>query len=55
MRFHAGDRVYWSDPDDELCSGYAVVLESHDDGTYVLAKEDGGTVGAYDHELSTAP
>lgn len=44
-----GDRVYWHDSDEGICSGFYTVAVV--DVEYVtLEKDDGGLVGAFPHE-----
>ena len=55
-----GQRVYWSDPDDNLCSGYGTITkingeddpDADEDTTAFLAMESGGEVEALLHELT---
>lgn len=46
-----GPRVYWSDPDDALCSGYGRVVSIMDD-VVTLEMDSGGEVECYLSELS---
>lgn len=51
MKFKKGDRVHWTDPDGDLCSGDGTVAS--DDGEIVAVnKDDGGEVGALREELT---
>lgn len=52
--FVPGDRVYWTDPDGGLCSGYGTVAEQLGDVYYRITKDDGGTVDAPESELQDA-
>lgn len=48
--FRTGERVYWTDPDGDACSGPGHITSIEGDH-YIIDKEDGGMVGAYAHEL----
>ena len=36
----AGDEVFWSDPDEGVCSGHGVFVRYHADGVAVIIKDD---------------
>jgi hypothetical protein len=48
-----GSRMYWTDPDDGLCSGWGVVTQIEGD-IITIAKDDGGGAEVFAHELSEA-
>ena len=48
-----GAKVYWTDPDDGLCSGYYTV-ESHKGEIVTLADGQGGTCEALESECTEA-
>lgn len=51
MKLKKGDRVHWTDPDGDLCSGDGTVAS--DDGEIIaIDKDDGGVVGALREELT---
>ena len=50
-----GDRVWWTDPDADTCSGRATVAEVVMDGTYIISMDEGELVIAEAHELTTIP
>ena len=45
------DEVYWNDPDDGLCSGYATVVEINGD-IFRLRTEHGSEIEAFRREIS---
>ncbi len=50
-----GQRVHWTDPDNDTCSGYGVIVSVDDDGVMFRLKMDSGSeTGAYSHELAGA-
>jgi hypothetical protein len=51
MSLQVGDRVHWTDPDEDLCSGDGVIVSIHRSGFITVRKDDGGEVEALDHEL----
>ncbi len=52
-RFKVGDKVFWTDPDENLCSGDYVIVAIHGE-IYALANESGSEVEALLHELADA-
>ena len=57
IEFKHGDRVHWTDPDGDLCSGDGTVVSDDtvvSDGDEIIAikKDDGGEVGALPEELT---
>jgi hypothetical protein len=57
----AGRRVYWHDPDDDLCSGAGVIVEGTElddqaDNEHIIRvrKDDGGEVECTPPELEAA-
>lgn len=58
--YKTGRRVYWIDPDDDLCSGAGTITKGVD-GEYVpkdaiidVKKDDGGEIQVFMRELLTA-
>lgn len=52
--FKIGDKVYWKDPDDGICSGVYVLFDTICDGAILLLKNDlGSLVEAYEDEVFT--
>lgn len=54
--YNAGDKVFWTDPDEGICSGEFEVIsvetdidEAHD--LITLANDTGSVAQAYPHEL----
>ena len=54
MDIKVGDKVFWKDPDEGICSGYAKVLEVNGE-IYFIIKNDGGELEALKHELTFNP
>lgn len=53
LKLHKGDQVYWTDPDNDLCSGYRTFLEyAHEEGVVILGDEWGGITEALLEEIS---
>lgn len=48
---HAGDEVYWTDPDRGLCSGYGCFVR-HIGPEYAVIKKDDVEIEVFVHELS---
>ena len=51
--FTKGKRVYWTDPDEDKCSGVNIIVGIHGE-IYALANESGSEVEALIHELADA-
>jgi len=51
-QFAVGSRVYWTDPDEGLCSGYGVVAKYLGSDTYSINRDDHGEVEAPGYELT---
>ncbi len=55
MKFNVGDEVYWTDPDEGVCSGYGIVKDVtpfKNGEIYCLKMKDGGELDALEEELS---
>ena len=50
-KLHKDDEVYWTDPDDDICSGYYLVQEILED-VLVLSNQSGSIVEVFKHEVS---
>jgi len=53
--FKVGERVYWTDPGEDLASGWGViehVQSEYDDAVIAVRKDDGGSAEVFPHELS---
>lgn len=50
-KFQKGQRVFWNDPDNNLCSGWGIISIVQDD-LIGIAKDDGGYVDANPSEVS---
>lgn len=48
---HAGDEVYWKDPDEGICSGYGYFIR-HINPEIAAIKKDGVEIEVFLHELS---
>ena len=48
---HAGDEVYWTDPDRGRCSGYGYFVR-HIGPEYAVIKKDDTEIEVFVHELS---
>lgn len=35
-----GDRVYWNDPDNDICSGYCVIVKSDHPEVWIVRKDN---------------
>jgi hypothetical protein len=46
-----GERVWWTDPDEDLCSGEGIVTKVLPSGTVTMTKKDGGEVECLPREL----
>lgn len=59
-RFNIGDEVHWTDPDEGACSGNGVIAECWWESeeplaaAYLIQKNDGGEVEAFEHEIREA-
>ncbi len=53
-KYKVGDKVFWADPDDGVCSGYGKVTEVNGE-IHSIKKDDGGELEAYEHELTLNP
>tara|TARA_S200002703_G_scaffold10931_3_gene10072 strand:- start:2868 stop:3023 length:156 start_codon:yes stop_codon:yes gene_type:complete len=51
MNLEVGFEVYWNDPDEYICSGYATIVKIKGD-IYCLKMDNGEEVEAFKHELS---
>lgn len=51
MNLEIGFEVYWNDPDEHVCSGYATIMKIKGD-IYCLKMDNGEEVEAFKHELS---
>ena len=55
MKFKAGDRVFWTDPDEGWGSGWYTIKEIEDDGDMVyIGNDEGSETECYPHELSAS-
>ena len=52
MKYKIGDKVYWNDPDNGICSGIYEVTGIHLDCIYYLKNEFGSETEALEEELS---
>ena len=53
QKLKSGDKVFWTDPDDGLCSRVVRVEAARVVGEFVYLKdEDGSELQAFPHELS---
>jgi len=53
FRLFEGDEVYWTDPDDDLCSDYFTIHAILDSNVVLLVDDSGNCrVEAFAHELS---
>ena len=50
-KFHNGDEVFWTDPDDGLCSGVATFIELVNEEIAIIEK-DGVQIEVYTDEIS---
>ncbi|MBC8226324.1 MAG: hypothetical protein H8E74_04195 [Gammaproteobacteria bacterium] len=50
-KFHNGDEVFWTDPDDGICSGVATFIEYATSDVAIIEK-DGVQVEVYTDEIS---
>jgi hypothetical protein len=50
-KFHNGDEVFWTDPDDGLCSGVATFIQSVNEDITIIEK-DGLKIEVYTDEIS---
>ena len=50
-KFHNGDEVFWTDPDDGLCSGIATFIQSVNEEIAIIEK-DGVQIEVYTDEIS---
>lgn len=49
QEFHKGDKVWWTDPDEDISTGEYTVVEVNSGGL-VLTNKAGSEIGAYTHE-----
>lgn len=62
MKYKINDEVYWTDPDENICNGYGVVMKIKGitnfdkddccDTIYCLKMDNGEELEAFEHELS---
>tara|TARA_R100000149_G_C5877885_1_gene141982 strand:+ start:1908 stop:2150 length:243 start_codon:yes stop_codon:yes gene_type:complete len=52
-KYKVGDEVFWTDPDEGICSGNGKVTKVGE--IYSVKKDDGGELEAYEHELTLHP
>jgi hypothetical protein len=50
-KFHNGDEVFWTDPDDGLCSGIATFIQLVNEEVAIIEK-DGVQIEVYIDEIS---
>ena len=50
-KFHYGDEVFWTDPDDGLCSGIATFIQLINEEIAIIEK-DGVQIEVYTDEIS---
>ena len=50
-KFHNGDEVFWTDPDDGLCSGIATFIKLVNEEIAIIEK-DGVQIEVYTDEIS---
>ena len=50
-KFHNGDEVFWTDPDDGLCSGVATFIQLVNEEIAIIEK-DGVQIEVYTDEIS---
>lgn len=50
-KYAIGTRVHWTDPDDDICSADAVVVDHHGDGVHLCVNTAGGEIECYANEL----
>ncbi len=51
MPFKIGDRVHWTDPDEDACSCDGKIVDIDEDGIISIVNDAGGEVEALAHEL----
>ena len=55
-KLQPGDRVYWNDPDNGLCSGIKIIKTiTVKDDRYVTIESEGGLFECFPNELSRPP
>jgi hypothetical protein len=52
LMIRIGDRVFWNDPDDGICSCWGIVIWI-DGERFVISTDAGGELEALEHELTT--
>ena len=50
-KFHYGDEVFWTDPDDGLCSGIATFIQLVNEEVAIIEK-DGVQIEVFTDEIS---
>jgi|TARA_R110000765_G_scaffold332441_1_gene423138 hypothetical protein len=51
MKYEINDEVYWTDPDENICNGYGIVMKVKGE-VYCLKMDNGEEVEAFKRELS---
>ena len=52
MNYTKGQRWYWNDPDEGLCSDYGTIINVVFEGIITLRMDSGSIVECYSSELS---